>query len=398
MKFSAWKLLLTSLIILVITGCSVNNPPLKSSPNVPQVTTFRSLSDRDAIALEWNMVLKPNIAGYYIQRSDNDKKYKTVAKIENKYVAHWTDTKLKPNHTYFYKISTFTTQGIPSFAKLLKAKTLANIAPVPWIVNGGLKAKGMVKIVFRPHPNERVAGYYVQRFNDSNSKWENIATLKPRLRAEYIDKGLVDGKLYRYRIVAFTFDGLQSPPSKVVMAQTLQKPMAIINVSASTIFPKKIILTWQKIPSAIEYKIYYSDSKNGNFSLLATTKNTKYIDTINKNGFSRFYKVTSVNKYGLESMMPSVCVMGATLAIPSKPIVSIEQYAKSVKFILSSPDGRAVKYLIKKHTNNQTINIHNVHNGYIDNNDQQKHTYTYDIYAIDANGLVSKPSEVEVEF
>jgi uncharacterized lipoprotein YajG len=90
--------------------------------------------------------------------------------------------------------------------------------------------------------------------------------------------------------------------------------------------------------------------------------------------------------------------MGSTLPIPAMPIVSIEKNPKSVTFIISSPDKRAVKYLIKKNDGNTIINIHNVHSPYVDTNVLPKKTYDYKIYSIDENGLMSKPSEVEVSF
>ena len=396
MKNLTKSILLAGSIILAITGCT-NNVPLKSNPNVAQVKELRTLSDRNAIALEWDVVNKPDIAGYYIQRSEDAKKYKTIKKIESKYVAHYTDTDLKPNKTYYYKISTFTNKGVPSFAKFKRAKTLPTIDPVPFIANANLKAKGMIKIIFRPHPNERVEGYEVQKFNDQNSKWEDLATLEPRLRAEYIDKGLIDGKVYRYRIIAYTFDGLKSAPSQVVVAQTLQKPQVIQNPQATTDKVRKIILNWPKIKSASEYKIYYASNENGSYDLLATTKSNIYTDAVGKDGFVRFYKITSVNKYGIESL-PSQSVMGSTLAVPAEPIVSIEKNTNSVKFIISSPDKRAVKYLIKKDDGKRIINIHDVHSPYTDNKVLKKHTYSYKIYSIDKNGLRSKASKVEVSF
>ena len=396
MKNLTKSILLAGSIILAITGCT--NQPIKSSPNVPKVQVLRSLSDRNAIALEWDVVNKPNIAGYYIQRSKDAKKYVNVKKIESKYITHWTDTNLKPNTTYYYKISTYTKNGIPSFAVFKKARTLDTLSAVPYVINANLKAKGMVKIVFRPHPNERVKGYYIERFNDKYSKWERIADLQPRLRAEYIDKDLVDGKVYRYRVIAYTFDGLLSHPSRVIVTQTLSKPQKIVNLQASTDLPKKIRVTWQPVKDAVEYKVYGSTLGFGaGFKLIATTKNTVFVDNINKDGYTKYYKVSSVNKYGIESLK-SQFVMGSTLPVPAKPVVSIEKGNKSVTFILSSPDKRAVKYLIKKDDGKKVINIHNVHSPYTDTNVQPKRSYTYKIYAIDNNGLVSKPSEVEVSF
>jgi hypothetical protein len=82
-------------LILLITGCNPNQP-IKSSPNIPQVGYVHSLSDRNAIALEWKIVNRPSIAGYYIQRSKDKKHYETIKKIENRYQTHWSDTNVTP--------------------------------------------------------------------------------------------------------------------------------------------------------------------------------------------------------------------------------------------------------------------------------------------------------------
>jgi fibronectin type 3 domain-containing protein len=384
-------------MILLITGCTPN-VPIKSSANIPTVEYVNSLSDRNAIALEWSIVNKPDIAGYYIQKSDDAKHYETIKKIENRYQTHWTDTDVKPNHIYFYKISTYNKRGIPSFAKLIKTNTLGPIEPVPFIANANLKAKGIIKIIFRPNPNERVEKYKIQRFDDKNGKWKTISTIKPRLSAEYIDKDLVDGKIYQYRIISVSYDGLESLPSKVLTAKTLEKPQIVIQAIATNNLPKKIHLSWNKVNDAIKYNIYSSNFPSGNFILKTSTKNNFFDDKINKNGVSIYYKITSVDKYGIESMIPENPVMGSTLSIPTKPIVSIIRGDKYVKFILSSPDGRAIKYLIKKDDGDKILRIHNIHSGWTDTDIKLKKTYIYKIYSIDKNGLISNPTEVEVTF
>jgi len=70
---------------------------------------------------------------------------------------------------------------------------LPTIAPVIPLEIKPLK-KGMVKIIFRPHPNERVEGYILQRLDDKNIKWVTLANLTLRYNVEYIDKGLEDEK------------------------------------------------------------------------------------------------------------------------------------------------------------------------------------------------------------
>ena len=392
------KTLLASSIILAITGCVTNNTPtIKSSPAIQKVQEVRALSSRNSVALEWDMVNKSDIAGYYIQRSADAKKYINIATIDSKYTTHFTDTNLKPNTQYYYKISTFNTQHTPSFATLKMVKTVGELEPISYIVNANLKAKGMVKIVFRPHPNENVKGYYVQRFDDEDGKWREIANLTPRLRAEYIDKDLKDGKIYKYRIIAYTFDGIKSKPSKIITTKTLEKPKVILDITPSTNLLRQIELKWKPVPKAVKYKIYSSSLEYGWFTKLATTNENKYLDIINKDGATRYYKISSIDKYGIESFKSQV-VMGSTLDLPKKPIVSIQKNQQSVEFILSSSDQRAIKYLIKKDDGNVVTKIHDVQSPYLDRNIQPKKSYSYKVYAIDENGLVSDYTKVRVEF
>ena len=96
--------------------------------------------------------------------------------------------------------------------------------------------------------------------------------------------------------------------------------------------------------------------------------------------------------------LKSQSVMGVTLPIPAKPIVSPNKGKSSITFLINSADKRAVKYLIEKDDGKKIIKIHNVQSGYTDKDIKPKTNYTYEIYEIDKNGLVSKPTEVEVSF
>ena len=156
-------------------------------------------------------------------------------------------------------------------------------------------------------------------------------------------------------------------------------------------------MEWNKLPDAKQYKIY-SSSINGYFTLLGVTHKNFFIDKLNKSGVTKYYKVTAVDKYGIESMMPENPVMGSTLSLPATPVVSIMRGIQSVKFILSSPDGRAVKYLIKKDDGTKIVKIHNVKNGFVDKNIKSDVTYKYKIYSVDNHNLLSEPAKVEVTF
>jgi len=288
---------------------------------------------------------------------------------------------------------------VPSLAKETSQKTLPSVSEVIPLEVKPLE-KGMVKIIFRPHPNERVEGYTIQRYDDKNSKWITLSDLTPRFNVEYIDEGLKDGKIYKYRIIAYTFDGLKSKPSKTITVSTYPKPPIVTDIKATNNLPKKIVISWSPVKGAKYYKVYLKGLIG--YTLLAKTPNTSYTDKVNKDGVSRYYKVTAVSAHDTESLLSKTpSVMGQTLPIPAKPLVSTNITPSEVEFIFSSPDDRAVKYLIIKKEgifdSNEKKYIVNS-NSFKDTNVKHKHTYIYDIYAVDKYGLISKANSVEVDF
>jgi len=393
-------LILYLIALLLITGCAISSKPApKSNPKLPRVSKFHAYPDRNAIALKWNAV--SGVSGYYIQKFDNkEHKWKMLATINDPFQTLYVDKNLKPSTIYSYKIATFDKNKTPSLAVKIEKRTLPTIAPIIPLEIKPLK-KGMVKIVFRPHINERVAGYIIQKFNDKDAKWVSLHTLKPRYNVEYIDKDLKDGKIYKYRIIAYTYDGLQSIPSKILKVSTYPKPPVVLNIKTTINLPKKIVLKWTPVKGAKYYKVYTKGFFG--FTPIAKVKGTTYIDKIGKDGIIKYYKITAISVHDTESLLDkSPEVMGQTLSIPAKPLISTNVLKNKVEFILSSPDNRAIKYLIiKKHGNifnpkKKKFIINS--NKFIDKNIKHKQTYKYEFYAVDKYGLISKANEVEVDF
>ena len=397
------KLIISLSALILITGCAnltPNKQALKSNPKLPTVKEFKAYPDRNAIALFWSPV--PSISGYYIQKYDfKHKKWTEIATIKNPYKSIYVDTNLKPAHSYKYKIATFDKNGIPSLAKEVDISTKPPLSPVIPLEAKPL-IKGSVKIIFRPHPNERVKKYIIERFNDKNAKWERLTTLNNRLNVEYIDTGLKDGKIYKYRIFAKSYDNIKSFPSKTIVVSTYPKPPIVLNVTATTNLPKKIVLKFSPVKDAVYYKIYISDFPDSGFSFYKKTKKTTFTDYINKDGYIRYYKVTAVSPHKTESLLSETpSVMGETLPPPATPIVSTNKVGNNIEFIFTSPDNRAAKYLIVK---KEKISLFkSKEKKFIASSNRftdtinPKYSYEYKIYEIDRYGIISKkPSVVEV--
>ncbi len=410
MKKLILNTLLTALIVL-ISGCDTQNLPLPSTKpkineNLPSVdaATIKTIPDMSSIAIEWKALLDHNIKGYYIYRANIQKdgqKLKRIDSVKGKYSSHFLDKDLEPSTQYLYAISSFDANDFESIpSQSITANTKKRFESVSFLTATSNLPR-QVKILWRPHQNERVAKYHIQKRNEETSKWRRVKTIKSRLEVEYIDRNLDDNTAYAYRIKAITFDGIKSLPSKIVKAKTKPLPNKVSNIKATLDLPRKITLTWEPLEDKSDvayYKIYSSDSQDGSFKELAKAKaeSNTYDNLIKKDGKIKFYKITTVDKDGLESSKKVPSTIGKTLDISEKPVITLAMIEND-KVILNWVNGgnRDVTYSIHKTTkegfiSSKTETIANVTDLRFEDDDIVRGvTYEYSIEAVDINGISS---------
>ena len=392
---------LLAISLMIFLGCATNNKPIKSNPKLPTVKQFKAYPDRNAVALFWQS--QPNMSGYYIQMYNfKTKKWDKTIEIDNPYKTIYIVKNLSPNTIYKFRIATFNKNKVPSLSKEITTKTLKTIAPVIPL-QGRPLVKGMVKIIFRPHQNERGDGYIIEKYDNKTTKWYKIATLDGRYNVEYIDnKNLKDGEIYKYRIIAKSYDGLRSHPSTPIIVSTFPKPPIVENIKATNNLPKKIILTWSPVKGAKYYKIYIAGYPNDFFSFYKKTSKTKFVDIIDQDGYTRYYKVTAVSPHKTESILDNTqAAMGQTLNIPPTPIVATNRNANTITLTIRPQDNRSKYFLIKAKEKislfETKTKIYKTSNKTFTLKLNPKHSYTIEVYEVDKYGLMSKPNTIEVE-
>ena len=330
-------------------------------------------------------------------------KLQRVAKIESKFSSHYVDKNLQPNTLYHYKMSSYTKDGKESEpSEAVSVKTLPPLESVPYF-QAIVGLPNMVKLIWRPHPNLKVDKYIIERKDLDSTDWKEIATIEGRLNAEYIDKGLENNRLYRYRIKVKTYDDLTSQPSQVVEAKTKSLPRIVTGLRATTNLPRKITIAWQPNPEPdiSYYKVYRSSAPRLFYSYLAKTNDTTFTDMIADDGVARYYKITAVDKDGLESPKQGAPIQGITLDKPSTPtIITAKVINGEVQLKWIATDERAVKFNVlksygmakkQKYTNIKGFT-------FIDKDVEPGEEYKYFVSAVDKYSIESeKTTEVILE-
>ncbi len=405
------SILITSLgfLTLLFSGCSVaGSPEPKIDPTLPKAQNIKTISDIGSVAFEWDTIKDHRIAGFRFYRNnpkEGDGKLYEIHELKDRYATHHTDTELQPDTQYRYQIVVMGADGKESErSELVSAKTAA-IEPVTFLRSLSNYPR-RVKLIWRPHNSPRVEGYIIERNDLSRAEFERIGEVKGRLQAEYFDKELKDNAVYRYRIRAKTYDGYISSPSEVTEAKTKPLPQQIKGLKTTSDLPRKIKITWEQNQEqdVTWYQVYRSSFEGYLFLPKYKINSLEVNDEINEDGATYFYKVTAIDKDGLESEMPPYSVPGSTLRPPATPILNsatIQDNKVVVRW--SRADQRAASYIvIKKGADlidvfGKEMRFNNIKDEmFVDQDIVPGVKYKYSVAAVDEFSIQSKPTQ-EVE-
>jgi uncharacterized protein len=402
-------------LILLFSGCNnfINNlntptkPKINESIEMVDYNSIKSISDITSIGFEWQKVNDPKVIGYNFYRTDlqkDGKRLRLVKSIENRYATHYVDKDLEPNTKYAYQISAKVSDGTESkTTDAYMAQTLPRIVPVSFI-QAISDLPNRVKLLWRPHPDKRIQYYRIEKFNTTLNEWIHLKTVEQRLQVEYIDTGLDNNTNYKYRIKAFTFNNVESAPTPAVIGKTKALPLDVTNIIVSNNQAKKITITWNSSPTndVIKYEIHRSSFSSLGFSKIATVNADvfEYIDKIDDDGKSYYYKVIAVDKDYLESPFKIDSIKGSTLARPAKPIFTLAQIQGN-KAILNwkAGDNRAISYNVQKRIKlnffeYKTIKFNNISDLRFEDTDIVSGVeYKYSVQANDEFGLISEKTD-----
>ena len=397
--------------LLVLSGCGGATPKPKEEvvidSTLPMVTLTKNgtVVDMKAIAFEWKSIKDPRVKGIYIYKKNPDTKdnkseleyYKT---IESRFTTHYVDIDVVPDTKYSYAFKTFAKDSEGVQSRVIVLNSLPVLESVSWI-HSITDMPRSAKIIWRPHQNQKVKSYIIERRTLEDKKWSKLAVVKGRLNAEFIDLDLNDNFVYNYRVRVHTYDNITSSPSQIVKVITKALPKGISQITTTNNLPKKIKVNWEK-STAKDFGLYYvyrSESVNGSYDLVATLHNNRFEDKIDEDGKSYFYRVSVVDKDGLESKHEKLSIQGMTLQKPETPdVVKVNEVNGNIEIIWSSNDSRINTFTVtkthkKSWIDKVTEDFEGIKgNKFVDKEILADSEYTYVIHGIDKYGIKSEPS------
>ncbi|EAI6709699.1 ferrous iron transporter A [Campylobacter felis] len=387
-------------LTLLFSACSVAEltTPKQTQLNesLPKVQSLKSISDLSNVAFEWEPLYGENIQGFYLYRSsEKEPQMKLVATIKDKFQTHYVDTKLESGTKYQYMMKTFNEQGhFSEEGQVIEIATQPRPEPLAF-VQAITNLPERIKLIWRPHTDLRVNAYIIEKKKVEDKKFAKIGEVKNRLSAEFIDE-VKANENFLYRVSALTFDGVQSEPSEVLNSTSKALPPEITHLSASNDLNGKIMLSWDSpvYEDFSYFKIYATSSSFLPFTLLAKTDKNSYEDIVQGAGESKQYKITMVDKDGLESPMPKKGVEGKTLGLPASPSIILAQItSEGIVLEWADNDNRAVEYEVKRYGGEQNAVFKGIKEKRLrDIKALAGVEYSYEVIAIDELGQRSAPS------
>jgi fibronectin type 3 domain-containing protein len=206
------------LSLLLLNGCGGAIKGLMiydEDPTLRTLAQVRALPMMNSVGFEWEKIEDRRIHGINIYRSvssSEQKEFKRIGSIGNRYATHFVDTHVKPNTKYLYTFSTFSLGKESKHSEAVHVKTRPPFTPVSF-VKAYKVAPSVVKLLWRPHSSERINAYIIER-SVNGGKWKYVSQVEGQLMAEYIDTFVRRGNSYDYRIIAKSYDGIRAIASQ----------------------------------------------------------------------------------------------------------------------------------------------------------------------------------------
>ena len=372
---------------------------LTATPKLLPVTIDTIKSGKyNSVVLSWNVTSAGDEDGYIVYRAASKKgSYKQIGTVKRKSGAmtgSYTDKNVKIGKKYYYKVVTY--KNI-SGGKMLRSaySGVKGITAAPSITTVKVKSAGneSLKVTWKKvkaSKNRYVKGYAIYRSTSENGKYRKIKTINKGTTTSYVDKGLVTGNTYYYKVRTFCTSGgkkIYSDYSDPASMQVLPGKPSIQVVAANY---NTITVSWKKVEGCDGYRVYRATEKDGKYKPVKTCSSVNTLSYKNsklKTGKTYYYKVRAyVNKNGKKLYGDYSAVKQATPVL-SKPtgLYAASIAENQIKLTWNAVDGAETYTVLRSNSENGKYKIATelcTTNSFIDYTAVTGKTYYYKIYAV----------------
>lgn len=372
---------------------------LTATPKLLPVTIDTIKSGKyNSVVLTWNVTSAGDEDGYIVYRATSKKgSYKQIGTVERKsgvMTGSYTDNNVKIGKKYYYKVVTYKNLAdgnvIRSGYSGAKEFTAAPSVATVKIKSAGNECLKVTWKKVKVSQNSYVKGYAIYRSTSENGKYRKIKTINKGTTTSYVDKGLVTGNTYYYKVRTFCKSGgktIYSEYSDPASMQVLPGKTSIQVVAANY---NTVTISWKKVDGCSGYRIYRATEADGKYKSVKTCASANTLSYKNsklETGKTYYYKVRAyVNKNGKKLYGDYSAVKQATPVL-SKPtgLYATSIAENQIKLTWNAVDGAETYTILRSTSENGTYKIATelcTTNSFVDYSAVTGKTYYYKIYAV----------------
>ena len=256
--------------------------------NVAQVKglTASNVASSGKIKLTWNKV--DGATHYEVWRATSkDGRYTKFGPYKS---TSFTNTSVEPGVTYYYRVHAIIdgkSSATGAYSEIVSRT--CDVAQVTGLTATNVASSGKIKLTW--NKVDGATHYEVWRATSKSGTYTKLYTASG---TSMTNTGAKSGVTYYYKVRAI-IDGKSSATgaySEIVSRVCdLARPVLSIKLSSKG----NPVLTWNAVSGAVQYEVYRSTSKNGTYTKLITTTNTKYINSSVEEGVTYYYKVKAIS-------------------------------------------------------------------------------------------------------
>ena len=316
-----------------------------------------------SIKIAWENVLGDGVSyNIYRSTSQNGTYSDSIANTANNSFTH---TGLLPATTQYYKIVAVNNCGKSEMSSYASATTNTCPAPAaPANVTASTKSSTSIEISW-DMVNTAVT-YQIYRSTSATGTYSPVGITTGKENTSYIDENLPTAETFYYRVTALS-DCMESTQSNYALASSGCNliPAPPTGVTAEALSSTEIKVSWNVVSGLNNlgyYRLYTSETPNGNYSYSGRTPSTftSMNITSHEPSTTYYFKVSAENNCGesaLSASYASATTEGCDLPIPPAPtgITASTLFSRSVDITWNAADGAATYDVYRSTERNSTF-------------------------------------------